>query len=69
VFSRWDTTHPVAAGLRTKDYRLEKASVFATAPGDARIAEVEAGPVIVARPDTPKIVALGFHPALTSMRY
>lgn len=69
VLSRWDTAHPVAAGLRTKDYKLEKATVFSVAPGDARIAEVEAGPVIVARPDKPKIVVFGFHPALTGMRY
>jgi len=30
---------------------------------------VEAGPVIVAREGKPKIVVLGFHPALTGMRY
>ena len=38
-------------------------------PTDGRIAEVEAGPVIVARQGKPKIVVLGFHPALTAMRY
>jgi hypothetical protein len=68
-FSRWDTTHPVAAGLRSKDFKLEKASVFEAAPSDARIGEVEAGPVIVARPAKPKIVVFGFHPALSGMRY
>jgi aerotolerance regulator-like protein len=68
-FSRWDTGHPIAAGLRTKEYKLEKTSVFDTAPGDARIGEVEAGPVIVARPDKPRIVEFGFHPALSGMRY
>jgi hypothetical protein len=68
-FARWDTTHPAAAGLRSKDFKLEKASVFEAAPGDARIGEVEAGPVIVARPSKPKIVVFGFHPALSGMRY
>ncbi|HEY1242112.1 MAG TPA: VWA domain-containing protein [Bryobacteraceae bacterium] len=68
LFSRWDT-HPIAAGLRTKEYKLEKTSVFETAPGDARIGEVEAGPIIVARPNKPRVVVFGFHPALSGMRY
>ena len=68
-FARWDTSHPAAAGLRTTDFRIDKASVFEAAPGDARIGEVEAGPVIVARDGKPKIVVLGFHPALSGMRY
>ncbi len=68
-FSKWDGTHPVAAGLRSKDFKLEKASVFETAPGDVRLGEVDAGPVIVARPSKPKIVVFGFHPALSGMRY
>ena len=66
---RWDNSHPVAAGLRTKDLKLERASIFEAAPGDARVAEVEAGPVIVARPGKPKIIVLGFQPALSAMRY
>ena len=53
--------HPATAGLRAKDFKLEKASVFEAAP-DEQIGEVDAGPVIVARAGTPKIVVLGFHP-------
>jgi hypothetical protein len=68
-FARWDTSHPAAAGLRTRDFKLESASVFETAPGDIKIGEVQAGPVIVARDGHPKIVVLGFHPALSAMRY
>ncbi|HLI82564.1 MAG TPA: VWA domain-containing protein [Bryobacteraceae bacterium] len=68
-FARWDTTHAVAAGLRANDFKLEKASVFETAPDDIRIGEVEAGPVIVARATKPKLVVFGFHPALSNMRY
>jgi hypothetical protein len=68
-FARWDTSHPAAAGLRTRDFKLESASVFETAPGDIKIGEVQAGPVIVARNGHPKIVVLGFHPALSAMRY
>ncbi len=68
-FARWDTSHPAAAGLRTRDFKLESASVFETAAGDIKIGEVQAGPVIVARSGHPKIVVLGFHPALSAMRY
>jgi hypothetical protein len=69
AFSGWDGTHPAAAGLHAKDFKLDHASVFETGAGDARIGEVAAGPVIVARPGKPKIVVIGFHPALSGMRY
>ena len=67
--TRWLTDHALGAGLRAKDFRLESASVFEAAPDDLKIAEVEQGPVMVARPGRPKIVVLGFHPALSAMRY
>jgi hypothetical protein len=69
AFTRWDTEHPGAAGLHTRDFLLGHATVFEVGSGDGRIGEVAAGPVIVARPGKPKIVVLGFHPVLTGMRY
>ena len=69
AFARWDSSHPAAAGLRTKDFKLDRVSVFEAGAADGRIGEVEAGPVIVARPGKPKIVVLGFHPVLSGMRY
>jgi len=68
-FSRWDSEHPAAAGLHTHDFKLDHASVFEAGTSDGRVAEVEAGPVIVTRAGTPKIAVLGFHPALSAMRY
>jgi hypothetical protein len=68
-FAHWDASHPAAAGLCAKDFKLARASVFETAPDDGLIGEVEAGPVVVARSGKPKIVVLGFHPALSPMRY
>jgi hypothetical protein len=68
-FSHWDAEHPGAAGLHTKDFKLDHATVFEAGSQDGRIGEVEAGPVIVARSGKPKVVVLGFHPALTGMRY
>jgi hypothetical protein len=68
-FARWDATNPAAAGLRTRDFKLDSASVFETTADDIKIGEVQAGPVIVARGGHPKIIVLGFHPALSAMRY
>ncbi|HUD99057.1 MAG TPA: VWA domain-containing protein [Bryobacteraceae bacterium] len=65
----WLADHLLGAGLRVKDLRLESASVFEAAPDDLKIAEVAEGPVIVARPGKPKTVVLGFHPALSAIRY
>jgi hypothetical protein len=68
-FKEWNATHPASAGLRSKDFKIEKATVFEAAPDDGRIAEVESGPVVVARAGKPKIVVFGFHPALSALRY
>lgn len=67
--TRWHTEHALGEGLRSKDVNLDSAVVLEAAPGDIRIAEVEAGPVIVARPGQPKTVVIGFHPARAAMRY
>jgi hypothetical protein len=68
-FVSWLNDQPIGAGLRTKDFRLQSASVFEASPDDFKVGEVEAGPVIVARPGKPKIAVIGFHPALSAMRY
>jgi hypothetical protein len=67
--NHWLTDHPLGTGLRAKDFRLESTSVFEAAPDDLKIGEVDQGPVIVARPGKPKIVVMGFHPSLSTMRY
>ncbi len=68
-FTGWSPTHPAAAGMRTKDFKLDQVEVFQTTTSDGVIGEVQAGPVIVARDGTPKIVVLGFHPMLSPLRY
>ena len=42
---------------------------IARRPGDVVIAEVEQGPIIIARPDGQKTVVLGFHPMDSSMKF
>ncbi len=66
---RWTSDPTLGAGLRTRDIRLAASSVFTTAPGDIKVAEVDSGPIIVARPGARKMVVLGFHPSLSAMRY
>jgi hypothetical protein len=69
----WRTDSPLGAGLRTKDVLLASAEVFTPAPGDLTVAESVDGPLIVARPGarpgSPKIAVLGFHPVKSSMKY
>ena len=67
--SAWRTDTPLGEGLRTKDVLLASAEVFSLAPGDIPVAESKEGPLIVARPGSPKIVVLGFHPVKSSMKY
>jgi len=67
--SRWETDDPLGAGLRVRDLEFPTAQIFNTAPGDIAIASADAGPLIVARPGSPKIVVFGFHPVRSGMKY
>lgn len=66
--SRWHNENSFGAGLRTRDVRLENASVFEAQAGDVAVADISAGPVILARPSK-KLVVLGFHPMLSPLRF
>jgi hypothetical protein len=65
---RWRADHELAEGLRAQDVRVPEAQVYSVASGDIPIAEVEAGPVVVARPAS-KAVVLGFHPGRSDLRF
>jgi hypothetical protein len=67
--NQWQTDHQLGAGLRARDIELASAEIFRPAPGDIAVARTDAGPVIVARPETPKLVVLGFHPIRSSLKY
>ena len=67
---RWVADSPIAAGLRTKDMRPDAVTVFEPAPTDLRIAEIDKGPVILARTEgTRRMVFVGFHPSNPGVRY
>ena len=61
----WRNDHPMAAGLRSLDLKLEETSVFAPSAGVSVVAESEVGAVVVASKDA---AYLGFHPGSGSMR-
>lgn len=65
----WRTDQFLAAGLHTKDIRLDRTALFSSAPGDMTIAEVDGNPAILARPGTTKTAVFGFHPMRSAMRY
>ena len=69
TLDRWDVTHPVGAGLGTRGLLIASTQIFAPAAGDRVIAESSGGPVVVARDGAKKLVALGFHPMRSAMRY
>lgn len=67
---RWASNQPIAAGLRTKDARLDATTVFEAAPTDLKIAEIDQGPVVVARStDHQRMVVMGFAPSDAGLRY
>jgi hypothetical protein len=67
--NQWQADHPLGAGLRARDIELANAEIFHPAPGDITVARSSAGPLIVARSGTPKMVVLGFHPIRSGMKY
>ena len=66
---RWRADHELGAGLRTKQLKLDSTEVFAAEKGDIPVAEIEGGPVILARPGAVKMVVMGFHPGRSAMRF
>ena len=66
---RWRDETSIGAGLRTQDLTLETAQVVTASKAAMVIAEVDAGPVIVAEPGPPQRVVMGFQPMQSAMRY
>ena len=69
---QWAADQPLTAGLRARDVQIESTSIFESGPGDIRLAEVEKGPIMVAREsDGGKVrtVVMGFNPFAGAMRY
>lgn len=67
--ARWNLSHPLGAGLRSRDLKLTSAFLLQPGKGISPIAETSRGALIAARDQNPKTVVFGFHPALSSLRY
>lgn len=65
----WTDDPILGDGLRTHDLELESAMGFRTAAGDIAVANVDAGPVIVARTGKHKTIVMGFHPERSRVKY
>jgi hypothetical protein len=63
---RWVPDQPLTQGLRARNAEIASASVFEAGADTIRVAEIEKGPVIVARPG---MVVIGFNPFAGAMRY
>jgi hypothetical protein len=63
---KWTPDQPLTEGLRGGNIEIEAASVFERGPGTISLAEIEKGPVMVARG---KLIVMGFNPFAGRMRY
>ena len=66
---RWIGNNPLGAGLHAQDTRVAAASVLQFSPGDIRVAEIDEGPILLARPGAFKTVVIGFDPGAPGLRY
>ncbi|MSV34728.1 MAG: VWA domain-containing protein [Bryobacterales bacterium] len=67
--NRWHQDTPLGAGLNTQDAEVASTQVFSPVQGDQPVAEISQGPVVVMRPGTVKMAALGFHPLRSTLKY
>lgn len=47
--TQWSTSHPISAGLRSRDFEISRTLIFKSSPDDVVVAESDRGPVAVAR--------------------
>jgi hypothetical protein len=69
---KWIPDQPLTQGLRARNIQIESTSVFEAGPGEIRIAEVDKGPVMIARSEDnekSRMVVMGFNPFGGAMRY
>ncbi len=66
TISSWNSAHPIAAGIRSRDMKIANARILTPGSGETVIASAKEGALIVAGA---KIVTLGFHPLRSNLRY
>ncbi len=69
---RWAPDQTLSAGLREHDLQIPSTAVLEAGANDIRVAEVDRGPIIVARSSTDgktKTIVMGFSPFSGALRY
>ena len=67
--AHWNPSHPLGAGLRSRDFKLASGLVLSPEKGDVVVAEAQQGALIAARTTKPRALVLGFHPVLSPLRF
>jgi len=70
--SAWNSNSVLAAGLHAKETQFAVAEVFNTFDADIPVANVSAGPIVVARPaaaSRPRLAVIGFDPFDGDMKF
>ncbi|MDX2267432.1 MAG: VWA domain-containing protein [Bryobacter sp.] len=62
---RWNEAHPIASGLRSRDYRLRGVARLEPRAGETVVLDSNVGPLVVAGP---RSVRMGFQPLKSAMR-
>lgn len=65
LIKQWKTEHPIAAGIRSRDFKLTATRKLEAKSNESVVLEGENGPLVTAGP---RSVRLGFQPARSSMR-
>ena len=67
--ARWRVDHEICAGLHANAIQFRDADTLVRQPNDVAIAEIAAGPVILARSSPRRMVLLGYHPGRSESRF
>jgi hypothetical protein len=69
---QWSPDQPLTTGLRARDVQIDSTSVFEPGPNEIRVAEIDKGPIMIARESDggkTRMVVMGFDPFTGAMRY
>ena len=70
TISSWNSAHPVAAGIRSRDLKISNARILTPGSGETVIATAKEGALIIAGAQAGvKTITLGFHPLRSNLRY
>jgi hypothetical protein len=67
--ARWRVDHEICTGLRANAIQFGAGDALVRQSGDVAIAEIPAGPVILARSSPHRSVLLGYHPGSSESRF